>query len=164
MSEKNSLPSEDKIVLQFSTKAGVASAVLHWFDHSWCSHVDVVYDDEKFPLFGAMLLGGVTFRPNQGFIKTLRVELPTTKTIKMEFDHFMVCQKGKPYDLNGIWSFAINRDWREDDTWYCSELIAAGLEKSGFLKYPLYTDQITPQELLLICNMFVPIGEPVATI
>ena len=153
------------IELQFSSQKNFASQILHWFDHCWASHVDAVLPNpnagyEKHNLLGAKLLGGVCFRPNVGFTKTLRVTLPATYTQTKRFKDFMMAQVGKPYDLNGIYSFMINRDWRADDSWYCSEIIAAGLEKSGFLKYPLYTSQITPQNLLLICNTFTTIGEP----
>ncbi len=151
------------IILQFSTQKNFASKILHWFDHVWCSHVDAVMDNpenENHYLLGAKLLGGVCFRPNEGFTKTLMVEIPCFYEQQLGFERFLREQIGKPYDLNGIYSFMINRDWREDDSWYCSELMAAGLEKCGLLRYPLYTKQVTPQNLLLLCNTFTKIGEP----
>lgn len=147
-----------KIELQFSTENNIASKVLHWWDHTWCSHVDAVLPEGG--LLGAKLLGGVCVRPNVGFVKTLKVELETTDEIRFKFYDFLTLQLGKPYDLNGIWSFFVERDWRDDDSWYCSELIAVALEKSGFLPYKLYTHQVTPENLLLICNCYTPIGEP----
>ena len=40
----------------------------------------------------------------------------------------MTTQVGKPYDKLAIVAFAVNRDWRSPDAWFCDELVAAGLE------------------------------------
>lgn len=35
-------------------------------------------------------------------------------------------QLGKPYDWGGVFGFmAPNRNWQQDDKWFCSELVAA---------------------------------------
>jgi hypothetical protein len=39
---------------------------------------------------------------------------------------------GKPYDLSGIAGLSINRDWQENDRWFCSEDVADTLKRSGF--------------------------------
>jgi hypothetical protein len=46
---------------------------------------------------------------------------------------FMKVQIGKPYDKLAIVAFAVNRDWRSTDAWFCDELVAAGLEHAGFV-------------------------------
>jgi hypothetical protein len=40
-------------------------------------------------------------------------------------------QIGKPYDTLAIVAFALDRDWRSPDAWFCDELVAAGLEHAG---------------------------------
>ncbi len=148
------------IQIQFSTETNIASKVCHYYDHVWCSHVDAVMPNGG--LLGAKLLGGVKIRPNVGFHKTLLVELPTTVEIYDGFYSFLRHQLGKPYDLGSIFAFMTNRDLKDDDSWFCSELIVVALAKSGYLPYPLFAkyNKITPQDLMILLNAFVPIGEP----
>ena len=151
----------NKIILQFSTQKNIGSKILHVFDHIWCSHVDAVLPEGG--LLGAKWHGGVTIRPNKGFVKKLVVELPTTAEIETRFYDFLKLQLGKPYDWQGILAFVVDRHWDEDDSWFCSELIGAALQYSGFLPYKLFStaNKITPQDLMVMCNMFVEIGEPI---
>src|SRR6476660_9668360 len=111
------------IRLQFATENNIASWTLHWFDHTWCSHVDAVMPEGG--LLGAKYCGGVCIRPNEGFTKTLMVELPTTQEICEDFYQFCRSQLGKPYDVLAITAFAFGREWRDNSDWFCSELIAA---------------------------------------
>lgn len=52
----------------------------------------------------------------------------------------------KPYDLSAIACFALHRDWQEQDSWFCSELVAGCLEQGGT---KLFKDayRVTPQHL-----------------
>jgi len=150
-----------RIKLQFSTEANIGSKILHYYDHVWASHVDAVLTDGK--LLGAKYFGGVMARRNVGFTKTLLVELPTDQRTHDAFYDFCYAQVGKPYDMGAIIAFAFERDWQQHDSWFCSELIAAALQESGFLPYPLFAghNKITPQNLLIMCNMFTPIHHPI---
>ena len=40
---------------------------------------------------------------------------------------------GKPYDYTGILGLGINRDWQENDMWFCSEDVADTLKRSGLI-------------------------------
>lgn len=42
-------------------------------------------------------------------------------------------QEGKPYDFKGAFGLGIaaDRDWQEDDCWFCFEIIAAMLHAAG---------------------------------
>src|SRR5215470_8798093 len=40
----------------------------------------------------------------------------------------------KPYDKLAIVAFAVNRDWRSPDVWFCDELVAAGLEHAEVVR------------------------------
>lgn len=58
-------------------------------------------------------------------------------------------QIGKPYDWTGFGGFVFrSRNWQEDDSWFCSELVAWAFEQGGS---PLFTPgiswRITPQHL-----------------
>lgn len=38
---------------------------------------------------------------------------------------------GKPYDYTGILGLGVNRDWQEQNSWFCSEDVADTLKTSG---------------------------------
>ena len=40
-------------------------------------------------------------------------------------------QVGKSYDWGGVISFAVHRDWSEDDRWFCSELAEGAIQAAG---------------------------------
>jgi len=66
---------------------------------------------------------------------------------------FLFQQLGKPYDWRAIVGFAVNRNWRDDDSWICSELQAAAIEHAGIC-HPLYlaANKITPVGVALILS------------
>ena len=41
---------------------------------------------------------------------------------------FARAQIGKAYDWRGILGFFLDRDWRDEDCWWCSELVEAAFE------------------------------------
>ena len=71
--------------------------------------------------------------------------------MKRAFYAFLKTQIGKPYDHSAILGFALDRDWRQSDSWFCSELVAAALEKAGYFSFCLAApaNKITPADLLL---------------
>lgn len=139
-----------RIVLQFVTEADIVSGVVRWFSHATVSHVDLALDDGG--LFGAHFVGGVKRRPPDyaPWSRIVRVELMTPKAESVTAA--ALSQDGKPYDWRTILAFAFDRDWRERDSWICSELIAWALEQGGFFARPLIlpTSRITPGDLLFL--------------
>ena len=144
------------IQLQFSTENSIGSELIRTFDHGWCSHVDAVLADGT--LLGARSDGGVLIRPKNyaPFSRIAIVNLDTTDTIEDNFYNFLKLQVGKPYDTTAIEAFIFNRNWKEEDSWFCSELISYGLSYATFFKYPLSTpsNRITPSDLMLVCSIF----------
>jgi hypothetical protein len=146
-----------EIRLQFSSQADLSSEVIRLFGHSPFSHVDAI-------LSGGSLLGardeenmgvpaGVRIRP-AGYAKfaiTKVVILPTTPECAAAFYAFLQSQLGKPYDETAILAFVIDRDWRNPDSWFCSEIIAAALEHAKYFSFCLAApnNKITPPDLLL---------------
>jgi hypothetical protein len=60
---------------------------------------------------------------------------------------------GKPYDHLAILGFVVGRNWRETDSWICSELQAYALEIAGIVPRLLFTpNKITPNSLALVFN------------
>ena len=155
-----------QIVLQFVGAADLGGSLINWFDHGPFAHVDSVMPD-------GLLLGarsdvwancpaGVQLRPHDymPFKNPCRAVLDTDDSIADAYYSFLMDQIGKPYDMTGIVGFAVGRDWRNENAWFCSELAAAGLEECGFLKHQLIqpANKIAPDDLALLCSAFCDMG------
>lgn len=53
-------------------------------------------------------------------------------------------QLGKPYDWTAIWSWYGSRDWQEEDSWFCSELVAAACVAGNRRVVYAETARVTP--------------------
>lgn len=62
-----------------------------------------------------------------------------------------MAQVGKPYDFKGAFGVALDpdREWREDDSWFCHELSAGFLNACGKRIFDKY-GHVTDTSLLLI--------------
>ena len=60
-------------------------------------------------------------------------------------------QIGKPYDYTAILGLLVHRNWQEQDSWFCSELVAWSAEQAGT---PLFrtdsVNRVTPQHLWMV--------------
>lgn len=136
---------------QLVTGYGPTSAAVAWFSGGTFSHVDAVLPDGR--LLGARMSGGVQIRPPNYERWSKRVVFSLLKGNEAEWLSFLYGQVGKPYDHTAIWGFAAGRDWREPDSWFCSELAAAALEMAGGCPV-LYTptNKITPSGLATVLS------------
>jgi uncharacterized protein YycO len=150
------------IVMQFAGSSSLTSQLIQWFDHGQFAHVDTVMPDGT--LLGARndvmdgYPAGVQIRGanyQQGYTLK-RVSLPCSDVQQNAYYDFVLAQVGKPYDTKAIAAFAVGRDWRTPDAWFCSELCAAGLEESEVVM-PLSApvNKIAPDDLLLVLSAFV---------
>ncbi|MBX9687082.1 MAG: hypothetical protein K2X27_10295 [Candidatus Obscuribacterales bacterium] len=145
-----------KIGLRFITSNSVVSQAIRAVTWSEYSHVDLIVKSNA----GLALLGaqadGVKLRtwnycqPTK--ILNLYADVPDKAGEQVfEFTH---AQIGKPYDYTALVGNLLHRDWQEDDSWFCSELIAAAFDKAG---YPLLNgsaNRITPGMLLRSPRLF----------
>lgn len=136
------------ITLQFSTTNQIGSKAISFFTWSWASHVDFVLPDGR--LFGALAFGNgscVQFHPmknNYSRVERYVVDAPD------DVLKFAIEQEGKPYDWQGILGIlARNRRWEEDDSWFCSELVAYSFMKAGVPLLNETSYRITPRDLLI---------------
>jgi hypothetical protein len=139
------------IQVQFVRGASLSSAAIEVFSAGHLSHVDLVLPDGN--LLGARsdAIGGappgVQIRP-PGYEKwLLRVvfSVPATDAQALAFWNFARAQVGKPYDKLAIFAFVINRNWRDDDAWFCSELCMRCFEVAGVVQQLFSTpNKITP--------------------
>lgn len=149
------------ITLRFVTCNDPVSAGIRAGEYGyWASHVEALMPDGT--LLGAHYDGGVQARAQTydagKFTQQLYVTLPCDPATALRFTKFLEDQIGKAYDLTAILALVAERDWREPDSWFCSELQAAALETCGWLP-PLAADvaKITPRDLLLIVSGKVPV-------
>lgn len=159
------------IRLQFSTSTEWSSAVIRRMCHSPFSHVDVLDADGN--CIGAsdspkaaVLRGnpnGVAVRPPDYQVFGVRhvAELSATPEVEKRFFDLIDSQLGKPFDDSALYAFlspdvSTERDWREADAWFCSELAAWALEQSGFWPYTLLVakNRVSPADLLLLVNPY----------
>lgn len=148
------------MILQFVQGQGLASRAIEVFERGWPSHVDNVLPDGG--LLGARdddcggQPPGVRIRPAdyESWARVERIELAATAQQEVDWLNFLTAQIGKPYDETAIVAFALARDWRQNDSWFCSELAAAALESCGWFPQSLAdaANEVTPRDLLLLVS------------
>ncbi|WP_152535937.1 hypothetical protein [Bradyrhizobium sp. Ai1a-2] len=117
---------------------------------------------------GAYLDRGVQERPRDydkgTFSREMFVQIDVAPDVADRFYTFLRKQIGEPYDTTAVLAFVTGRDWREPDSWFCSELQAAALVECGWFAAPLATEfsHITPRDLLLIVSGRVPVSKVAA--
>jgi hypothetical protein len=155
-------------VIRFSTQKDLISGAIRAFTWSTVSHVDIElpaglkYADNRVTLRGDLvgarfnqdkgLSKGVSVRPHDynNVSREIYMQTRTSPDLDAKVYAAALSQVGKPYDLSGIINFALHRDWRETDSWFCSELVAWAFEQAGYklLNTP-DVNRITPRDLLL---------------
>jgi uncharacterized protein YycO len=62
---------------------------------------------------------------------------------------YAVSQLGKKYDWSGVFNFIEpNRNWQEDDSWFCSELVAKAFLEAGTPLINAPAHRVAPGDLL----------------
>jgi uncharacterized protein YycO len=145
------------ITLRFVTCNDPVSYTIRAFEYGfWASHAEALMPDGT--LLGAHADGGVQARNHDydagKFTKELYVSIPATPAMTDSFHSFLRSQIGKPYDFEAIAGIVAQRNWRNDDSWFCSELVAAALAHCGWFASELATEfnHLTPRDLLLIVS------------
>lgn len=147
------------IRLQFVQGPDISSRAIAWFSAGHFSHVDAFFDNgllgarsDEIWGRGSWIGPGVKLRPQNyaKWPKRVVMEIKTTMMQETAFRRFLYNQLNKPYDKTAIVAFLFNRNWREADSWFCSELQAAALEYCGvFPKLYVDSNKITPVALSL---------------
>lgn len=134
------------------------SGAIRFSTRSWASHVEFV-DCETAATLGARW-DGVKERPY--FIDHYsRIERFVVANVGYAYE-WAQTQIGKPYDYSAITGIAFDRNWHEEDRWFCSELVAEAFIRIG---YPILSTRpsnmlwrITPRDLLL-SRQLIYLGE-----
>jgi len=162
-----------KLALRFVRGTGLDSKIIEWETRAWTSHVEFAYRNDEGGFdrtFGAQLKGGVLWRLVSDpcyadVVRTETWEIEIGYDQKMRLYEVITETMGLPYDWRAIIAFAFGeRDWREPDSWFCSEWASMMLEKLGVAKFPQKVpfDRITPRDVYLIFTG-LPSSQCVAT-
>jgi uncharacterized protein YycO len=115
----------------------------------WASHAEFVLEDGT--TFGAHM-DGVKHRPpssTKNYTRIIRFDAPYMEQAYAA----ALTQDGKPYDFTAIAGIALDRDWREDDSWFCSEMGLWTFEQTPApwlsTAHGLGLNMISPRDLLL---------------
>lgn len=139
-----------QIQLLYTTTRKPFSALIRTVTWSRWSHVALIDGDQ---IIESVVNGGVR-------------QYPLRQAIDHTADHCIVeltarnpqaildaarSQIGKPYDWTAILGLGLHRDWQEDDSWFCSELVAWAAAEVGehwFRREALR--RVTPQHLWML--------------
>lgn len=137
------------IKVRFVDGSGFVSNFIKFWTWSDWSHVDVWTPNGW---LGARSDGGVQVR-DWDYTKFEKEEIRAiTLDIKTEANimNWLHNQIGKPYDYLAVAGMPFRKDWRSDERWFCSELVAAAFAQAG--AELLDADQfnrVTPRDLYL---------------
>jgi hypothetical protein len=141
------------ITLRFVGYGDLEAAAIRAFQYGfWATHVEALIDNK---LVGANLNGGVAVRAvgydTGGFTKERYVNIEATEGQTAAFNDFTMEQVGKGYDLEAILELLLDRNWRDPNKWFCSELVAAAMEEAGkFTKLPGTFNRVLPRDVYLM--------------
>lgn len=134
------------ICLRFSRENTLLSWIIGVFTWSEYSHVEFVTSTGY---LGAAP-DGVKVRPmtaRKGVEFILR-HIDCTYEQELKTLDFARSQIGKPYDWSGVFGVALHRDWHEQDSWFCSELVMTSLEAAGLYFLRDKVNRVTPEMIL----------------
>ncbi len=134
----------------YTDRDGIVPKLIRLFTWSEWSHVAIVDGDT---VIEAVMGKGVIETP----LAELQAESSLWKLEEypcLDADAIIAAarsQVGKPYDKTAIIGMLFNRDWQEDDSWFCSELVAYSFLQGGRKLFRRDTlNRITPEHLWML--------------
>jgi uncharacterized protein YycO len=118
------------VIVRFVEGTGLDSSIIKFHTYGPWSHVEF-YTPQGY--IGARLQGGVALRPF-GYDSFRRQEFRQAflnPAQESQLWEWVYAQIGKKYDWQTIAGMAFHRDWRQDDCWICSEMVAAAFAAIG---------------------------------
>ena len=149
---------KNKITIQLSTKRSFVSIIINWITRGKFSHVDIIFSDDPYFLYGAHLFGGIKRMPEkkQKFLRTKKYEIEISdKSIK-----WIKNQVGRKYDVMAIFGFILKIPIKENSASICSAFVFDALEKSDFFDHEIdyRSSEISPRDLHLILQVLEATG------
>ena len=136
------------MIVHFATTKGWLSRVIRTLTLSRWSHVALQIGPS---VFEATMKDGVTV----GSLYEFRERYPvSTQLIVGGEEHLAATwlrnRVGADYDYSALLAFAVNRNWEDDEKWFCSELVTQALIKAGAIHPKIKSHRITPRDLWLL--------------
>lgn len=133
----------------YSRSNDIVSNLIRLFTWSEYSHVGFVLPGGNLILDTMFSTGGVEIR------SMAELKAQATDVFIITYPHLSEkaldiarTQVGKPYDWTAICGIPFRRNWQEDDSWFCSELVAWSCEQAGTPMVNQKAWRVTPQDLL----------------
>lgn len=137
------------IKIRFVDGPGFVSGCIKFWTWGEWSHVDVWTPTGW---LGARSDGGVQIRPwdyttvIKEEIRVITLDDVTEANLMQWFNS----QIGKPYDYMAIVGMPFRQDWRSENKWFCSELVAAGFAQFGVQLLDVdHVNRVSPRDLYL---------------
>jgi uncharacterized protein YycO len=134
------------IKIIYGTDRTISSLIVRVGTMSRFSHCGIIVDLNN--IVHAMPRQGVIVQPVREFenrftdLVEVEVDIPRPDLAK----EFALQQIGKKYDYTAILKLVLQRRWRENDRWFCSELVEAALRAGGRQRFRDEVYRITPQQ------------------
>ena len=132
--------------IKLSSSKNPFSLGVRAFTRSNFSHVDLDLDN-GFYVGSQPGIGVVIHKEKCPFEQFFELDIPSDKVLE-----YAMSQVGKPYDYSGIYGFLFNRNWQHDDSWFCSELVAAAINKQEQM-FKKDAFRVTPCDIRLLPNI-----------
>jgi uncharacterized protein YycO len=135
-----------EIKLVFSKSDSIWSKIIRFATFSKWSHVEYITPDGNF--ISAEIGKGVYVEHEDRNPTWTKYEIVTVECSDLQAEQFFKWinkQVGKKYDFVGIFGLWFGRRWQDEDSWFCSELIVAGLVKFKIVETAGQPHRITPQ-------------------
>jgi uncharacterized protein YycO len=136
-------------LLRFTRGEGLYGYIVRWGTLSAFAHVGFKLDDglvlDATPTYGVAIREAKDDETTEYFrVLAPRRHMDEAVTIALQ-------QVGRPYDWSAIYGAVFRRDWCDDSSYFCAELVEFAFSKAH---YPLVRDghrynRITPRDLLL---------------
>jgi uncharacterized protein YycO len=133
-----------KIFFADSNKIGsIFIRTVTWSDFS---HVGFIHDGMV--IDSQLFSGGVTSYDVAELVHHYpRIQVYEFPHVSAEAITYACEQLGKKYDLTALIGMGFQRNWQEDDKWFCSELVAASCAAAGTPIINKSTWRVTPQDV-----------------
>ncbi len=151
------MPGNRELTYQLVRGYGWLSKTIGYWGRGYYSHIDVITPAGY--LRGARsdviqgIPAGYEDRPQnyEKWERQTRYTILVTDDQYERYWDFSDRQLHKPYDTWGLLhSFVLDRDWRDDSAWWCSEEVAANLEAAGVIQIAPEINAVTPGDCAFI--------------
>ena len=126
---------------------GIGAWLIKIFTFSKWNHTAIYYEDTGL-VYDSTISTGVRKLPIDTYLKLypnhdiVDIEVPDVEAAKA----FSEKQVGKKYDTSAIFGLALQRDWQEDDKWFCAEVAEATIATGGRQRFRNEVSRITPHQ------------------